>query len=309
MLWKLLLPPRRGKSCVSGSHPAGIYKQKMAHLIIRVGELFLKGRNRPVFVRKLMENIALAVPGAKPRRMGQFLLLTIQDEVLDDILSRLARVFGISSLSVARLVPAELEAICAMTVRLASEHRASSFRITAKRQDKRFPLSSPELERAVGDAVREATGMVVNLANPGIELSVDILEHGSPEGAALYAGRIPGAGGLPSGIEGVAALVPSGSDDRDFLAGWLALKRGCELVVCAEKKPLWFKRLKDWAPGLRLSGDFTALLAEHRAKALVLGASAEDYPDMARDIPVLCPLVGLSDEEVRAWVRSLAGEH
>jgi len=149
---------------------------------------------------------------------------------IEEALDQLKRVFGLSSLSPAVAVPQDLEAIGAAAVELAAEHvkrrRPSSFRVKAKRSDKRFPTPSPEIGRLVGERVWERIQLPVNLVEPELTVGVEV----GPVRSFVYVDRIPGAGGLPVGSSGRAALLLSGGIDSP-VAGYLMQKRGCVLTA------------------------------------------------------------------------------
>jgi thiamine biosynthesis protein ThiI len=99
---------------------------------------------------------------------------------------------------------------------------ASSFRVTARRADKRFAATSPEIERAIGQRVQEATGWPVNLSRPELVIRVEVLTHD----AFFSFDREAGAGGLPIGTGGkVMALLSGGIDSP--VAAWRLMRRGC----------------------------------------------------------------------------------
>jgi tRNA uracil 4-sulfurtransferase len=146
----------------------------------------------------------------------------------DEAAGRLERVFGLVSFSVARAVPAEVEAIAAGAVEEAraaiARARPATFRIDARRADKRFPTTSIELSRVVGARVVAETGLPVDLHEPGLRVGVEV----SGGGAFVYAGTHASPGGLPVGSSGRALLLLSGGIDSP-VAGWLAAKRGLAL--------------------------------------------------------------------------------
>jgi thiamine biosynthesis protein ThiI len=103
--------------------------------------------------------------------------------------------------------------------------QASSFRVVARRADKRFPLTSPQIEHEVGGRIKEARGWTVNLAHPELKIHVEALT----DEAFYYFGKEPGAGGLPSGTSGRVACLLSGGIDSP-VAAWRAMRRGCRVL-------------------------------------------------------------------------------
>lgn len=203
-------------------------------IVLRVGELFLKGDNRKRFEDLLAENVrrALAAGAGAPdfeleRGQGRIFVACAPEQV-ERCLQRLRLVFGVSSLSPALSVAPELPAIAEAAVALARARVAAqpvaSFRISARRSDKRFPLPSPEIGREVGARVVEATGLRVDLQNPELTIGVEVGARRS----FVFVDRLPGAGGLPVGCSGRVMLLLSGGIDSP-VAGHLMQKRGCLL--------------------------------------------------------------------------------
>ncbi|MDD5306704.1 MAG: tRNA 4-thiouridine(8) synthase ThiI [Deltaproteobacteria bacterium] len=198
-------------------------------VVLRVGELFLKGRNRFRFEEALACNVRRAVADRPDVEVvlehGRIFALGACDT---DSLASLASVFGVASLSPALFcekgVPPITEAALALTV--GKTGPARTFRIAARRSDKRFPLKSTELAREVGAAVQRATGLGVDLTAPDLTVGVEV----GPRWAFVWAQELPGAGGLPVGTSGRALLLLSGGIDSPC-AGHLMQKRGLKLAA------------------------------------------------------------------------------
>jgi thiamine biosynthesis protein ThiI len=118
-----------------------------------------------------------------------------------------------------------VDAIAAQILDDLGERCVSTFRVSAKRADKRFPLTSPELEREVGGRIKEARGWTVNLAKPELTIHVEALT----EEAFYYFDKEPGAGGLPAGTSGRVACLLSGGIDSP-VAAWRLMRRGCRVT-------------------------------------------------------------------------------
>jgi thiamine biosynthesis protein ThiI len=203
----------------------------MRLILIRYGEIALKGKNRIYFLRKLRHNVrqclkANSIEG-KVWQDGQRIYLET-DEV-EQAIAAVRRVFGIVSLSPVQVVPADLDAIIKEAVSVA--HRAGlgptrTFRIMARRADKSFAFISPEIERQAGHAVVVATGARPDLSKDA-EVEIGIEVH--PERALVFGDIISGPGGLPLGSQGrVVALLSSGIDSP--VATWMMMKRGCGVI-------------------------------------------------------------------------------
>ena len=216
-----------------------------AVVLARYGELWLKGRNRIDFERALMRNARTALAALDPevaveREHG--LLVVRPTRRMHDVARRLQDVFGIASLSVARAVPSERDALTAVAhevLREALEARAGDkvrFRVSVRRSDKLFPLTSPALERHVADRLPPelAARLKVDLSHPELELGLHVREGTS----YVYAERVTGAGGLPVGTVGRVVVLLSGGIDSP-VAAWMAMKRGCEAVLLSFHSYPW----------------------------------------------------------------------
>jgi thiamine biosynthesis protein ThiI len=200
----------------------------MRYLIGRYHEIALKGRNQWRFVDQLRQNLRAMfadVGLGKMRGEGPRTIVEIPDAVPDAIvLERAALLFGLQNFSLSYEVPLELEAIKRAAIARAREHPARSFRVTTRRGDKRFALNSMEIDREVGAAIQEALGYAVDLSNPELVISIELLARG----AFVSAGKIPGAGGLPVGISGRAVALLSGGIDSP-VAAYRMMRRGLKL--------------------------------------------------------------------------------
>jgi tRNA uracil 4-sulfurtransferase len=199
-------------------------------LVCRFGELFLKLGNRSRFEQQLQSNVRAALAGLAGLTVtaphGR-VLVRAPDSVVAEASARLQRVFGLVSVSPAAEVPAEIEALAAaaVTAAAAAVERdpalRRSFRIEARRSDKRFPLTSQQIGVRLGADVQRATGLPVDLENPALVVGVEV----GRETAHVFVETRPAPGGLPVGSSGHALLLLSGGIDSP-VAGWLAAKRG-----------------------------------------------------------------------------------
>jgi len=206
-----------------------------ALVVLRYHEIALKGRNRPFFVRALVAAVTRALGGlpvGPVRRASARLLVPVRDPAAwPEVRARLRRVFGVANFNLAQEVPLSAEDATAAVERLADavcRHLAgatvTSFRIDTKRSDKRFPLTSPEVNRLLGARVQSATGARVDLGSAALTVGVDIL----PGRAMFSTEKVEGAGGLPTGTSGrVLALLSGGIDSP--VAAWRMMRRGCRV--------------------------------------------------------------------------------
>ncbi|MGH7342722.1 MAG: tRNA uracil 4-sulfurtransferase ThiI, partial [Candidatus Rokuibacteriota bacterium] len=203
-------------------------------LVIRFSEIFLKGANRPTFLSLLEQNLKRAlrgVPGFSVLRGHTrcFVRAVDPDADLSLALDRVRRVFGVASVSLAHEIERDLGAMVrvgtALAVRAAARG-ARTFSVNARRSDKRFHLSSPEINAVVGESARRATGLKVDLDDAEASIVVEI----GPEITFVSDHSVPGPGGLPVGVSGNVLLLLSGGIDSP-VAGYLCQKRGCRLTA------------------------------------------------------------------------------
>lgn len=201
------------------------------HAVVHYAEIGLKGRNRPFFERALAQNISRRLEGLglKPERVERLsgrMLVHLGCPLAGAAWTEaLGTVFGIAYFSPAFLVDREMEAIRAALLKHLPDGPVASFRIRAARDDKSFPLTSPEIARELGAVVQGRTGWPVNLKGAELTIGVEVLR----DRVILSFGHLPGPGGLPVGTSGRVGLMLSGGIDSP-VAGFLALKRGCRVI-------------------------------------------------------------------------------
>ncbi|MBK7642236.1 MAG: tRNA 4-thiouridine(8) synthase ThiI [Planctomycetes bacterium] len=200
-------------------------------VVVRYGELALKGGNRVDFERALVRNLKDALKRIAPvvieRQRGR--LLVTPEARAEEIAERAARVFGVKSVSPAWGCPSDPEAIARLARAVFLDALAQlprgvepSMRVRSNRADKRFPMTSIELDRYLGDRVLGGIdGVRVQMDEPAIELGVDV----RMEGVSVFARRIAGPGGLPVGTQGRGLCLLSGGIDSP-VAAWMSMKRG-----------------------------------------------------------------------------------
>jgi thiamine biosynthesis protein ThiI len=202
-------------------------------VLCRYGELFLKAGNRKAFERVLADNVRATLAGLPRARVEQThgrLLVRLPSDDAEDAAGRLARVFGLVSFSVARQVAAtpDLEAITTMALydarAVVARGKPVSFKIEARRADKRFPHTSMDIARHVGARVQADTGLSVDLHAPELRIGIEV----GTGVAYVFTDTRESPGGLPVGASGRALLLLSGGIDSP-VAGWLAAKRGLAL--------------------------------------------------------------------------------
>jgi thiamine biosynthesis protein ThiI len=200
-----------------------------AVVVVRLGEVTLKGKNRPFFIRRLARNLRHAAKGLdiKDLSWGPNRILIVPGPDLDwpELRDRLQHVFGLKNFSLCRVVPWDIDVIRDGLLAVAAKESFDSFRVTVQRSDKRFPMTSQQLERELGRAIQDASGARVDLAHPEANFQVEIM----PGGAYLHTERVEGAAGLPVGVTGRVVSMLSGGIDSP-VAAWRVMSRGCEVT-------------------------------------------------------------------------------
>lgn len=202
---------------------------EMNSVLVRYHEIALKRGNRPYFTEMLKRNLTSSVRDLGIREIqslsGRLLLLFDSDADPKEIRRRIEAVFGVANFSFVERARPDLEDLKNKILGHLDGKRFASFRIETKRDDKKFPLTSPEINRELGAAVKERSGARVDLKNAEFTVSVEIL----PRGAFFGFEKIPGPGGLPVGASGrVVALISGGIDSP--VAAYRMMRRGCRLV-------------------------------------------------------------------------------
>ncbi len=206
-------------------------------LLIRYGEIGLKGRNRKVFEDKLQHNIKKSLEFANlylnariSKSQGRFYVENFEPQLESRCIEVLSCVPGIVAINPAALVENNFETIKTAVVSIMREALTSfispvTFKIDARRADKSFPFTSPEINQDLGAVVLEnISGLRVNLHKPAIHLKVEVRKGST----YIYYQQINGPGGLPVGTSGKGILLISGGIDSP-VAGYMAMKRGVDL--------------------------------------------------------------------------------
>ncbi len=202
--------------------------------IIHYHELALKGRNRPYFEGRLVRHIRQALKGLGIVRVEPLhgrIRVVLKDEARwEPIRERLARVFGIANFSLNQAVALDLgkpdlELLKNAAGTMIEGKSFSSFRVSTRRADKRFPLTSMDVDRALGAHIGALTGKKVDLSDPDLTIHVELMARHS----YVAAGKEPGPGGMPTGVSGKVACLLSGGIDSP-VAAYRMLQRGCKAI-------------------------------------------------------------------------------
>lgn len=198
------------------------------YVVIHYGEVSIKGRNRPIFLRRLANNIQQALADLGPTDIamlsGRFLLSAPGEIPWQVLETRLRRVFGLANFARCAEAPHDLDAIKRAVSSLLEGRTFASFRITARRAFKELPFRSMDLQQTLGAHVLDTYTTRVDLQYPVLTVYVDIVTRR----ALIYTEKIPGAGGLPSGVSGTVLSLLSGGIDSP-VAAYRLMKRGCQV--------------------------------------------------------------------------------
>jgi thiamine biosynthesis protein ThiI len=222
-------------------------------ILVRYGEIILKGLNRPVFEDKLIGNIRKSLYG-----LGKVSIIRSQARIYvepesDDFdfkgaIERIVKVFGIVSVSPVWKIESDFAEIKDYAVRLVTElldkpekRDLSTFKVETKRGNKRFPMESPEISLELGAHLLDYfPSLKVDVHKPSFTVYVEVREN-----TYIYTEIIPSNGGLPTGTNGKAMLLLSGGIDSP-VAGWMMAKRGMEIeAIHFYSYPYTSERAKD----------------------------------------------------------------
>jgi thiamine biosynthesis protein ThiI len=199
-------------------------------VVVHYHEISLKRGNRPLFLRHLGRNLRAAIADLGPvslrQRPGRIVLDLDEHPQPEAVRDRVLRVCGVASVSLGYRTSSTLPAMKSVIGRLVEGRQFATFRITARRAFKTYPMTSVELNRALGAFVLERVPAAkVNLERFDLEIVVEAL----PDEALVSLDRRPGPGGLPVGASGTVAALLSGGIDSP-VAAWRMMKRGCRVV-------------------------------------------------------------------------------
>ena len=205
--------------------------KKVDIVLLKYGEIALKGLNRPMFEQRLLNNLKRVLEPIgefKIRKSQSMLYVEPMDDGIDmeEAIERMRKVFGIVNICPAVSCDKDMESIAKTTIECLKEMEpeGKTFKVEAKREDKQFPLNSPQICQQMGGAIlKNVKGLSVDVHNPDILVQIEIRQK-----AYIFTQKISGAGGMPVGTNGRAALLLSGGIDSP-VAGWMIAKRGVAL--------------------------------------------------------------------------------
>src|SRR5919206_5146067 len=177
--------------------------ESQQYVVMHYGEVSIKGKNRPVFLRRLVRNVQQALSDlgdiAVEMLSGRLLVAVPMAVPWAELEERLRSVFGVANFARCAEAPHDLEAIKQTVSHVLHGRTFASFRITARRAFKELPFRSQELHQVLGAHVLATHQTRVDLDHPALTVYVDII----PRRALVYVEKVAGAGGLPVGMSGV----------------------------------------------------------------------------------------------------------
>jgi thiamine biosynthesis protein ThiI len=283
----------------------GCHHSDVDIILVRYAEVGLKSPSvRRYFESILVDNMlsALAAYGLEAlvdnTEQGRIYVTT---ERIDDAVKVLSRVFGVASVSPALVSDSAMEE---MQKRAAEYSRTvlkqrQSFAVKARREGN-HPYKSMDVGREVGSAIflaNEEQGVKVNLSHPDVTFYVEVRGRR----AFIFSEYVPGPGGLPLGSQGkVVAVV---RDERDALAAWMLMKRGCRAIALAGPDSGPVDILRRWDPKMKVAdGKLEKVMGDHKALAAVYGyglGDMETIKALPSDHPSFFPLMGMSEDEIK----------
>jgi tRNA uracil 4-sulfurtransferase len=201
-----------------------------ACVLLKFGEIVLRGRNRWRFYAQLQRNVKRSFRDLGPleiRQRGGVLAVLGPEDQADELLARGLDVIGVNLVHPAQVLDKSPEAAAEAAVELLRHRPARTFAVRARRRDKQWPLTSHELATLVGRVVQDELGLGVDLDSPDVEIHLEV----DRSEIFAYTDKLPGRGGLPVGTSGRALVLLSGGIDSP-VAAFRMLKRGlrCDFV-------------------------------------------------------------------------------
>jgi tRNA uracil 4-sulfurtransferase len=198
-------------------------------IVVHYQELALKGKNRPWFLGRLVRHLRHAVSDLDVTSvralMGRIEIVLGPRAAVEAVSERVRHTFGVANFSLAGRSTLDLDAIAQDILRDLGDRSCRTFRVSARRADKRYPLTSPEVEREVGGRIKEARGWTVDLDQPELDIRLELLT----DQAFYFFSKDRGPGGLPTGTAGRVACLLSGGIDSP-VASHRMMKRGCTVT-------------------------------------------------------------------------------
>lgn len=194
------------------------------HILIRYGELSLKGKNRNSFIKRLLANVKQALKSFEKlefQKTHDRMYIYLHGEDADQVCRTLEKVFGISSFSLAIKTKPDMEEIVKACSESLDLSIVQTFKVAARRSDKTFPYISDQINRMVATEILKNSEWKVDVKHPDVKIVIEVHTNA----AYIMTERIPGAGGYPVGVGGKSMVLLSGGIDSP-VASYLMMKRG-----------------------------------------------------------------------------------
>ena len=200
---------------------------KYDHIMVRFGELSTKGKNKNEFIKVLAKNIKGALSefkGIEIISKFDHIYVKLNDNDPEKVIEILQDVSGIQGLSLVLLTDDNIENLRKVCLELVKQEKGKTFKVHAKRANKKYPLISDQINREIAKVILQNTELKVDVHNPDILVSIEIRE----EGAFVFTHTYKGAGGYPLGVGGKIMHMLSGGIDSP-VAAYLLMKRGIKI--------------------------------------------------------------------------------
>jgi thiamine biosynthesis protein ThiI len=236
----------------------------MKSVVVHYQEIALKGKNRPWFMARLVRNLRHAVSDldvvSVRALMGRIEIVLGPAASREEVGERIRRTFGVANFSYAGRTTLDLDIIAEAILKDLGDRTCDSFRVSVRRADKRYPMTSPQVEREIGGRIKAARGWRVDLDHADLVIHVELLTSD----AFYFFGKERGPGGLPMGTAGRVACLLSGGIDSPVAAHRM-MKRGCAVTfvhfhsypilsrASQEKARELVRLLTTWSPSARSS--------------------------------------------------------
>ena len=211
-------------------------------IMVRYGELYLKGKNKKVFINTLSNNIKSSLADMSElsfdKQYDRFYVILSEFSDVDEILNRLSKIPGIHNFSLVKKVEKDIDKICDVSLEIINDILAESieekltFKVKASRSDKDYPLISDDINRKVATVILKNTPLKVDIHNPSLIIKVEV----RMDAAYVLIKTFNGLGGLPLGCSGKGMLMISGGIDSP-VAGYMMMKRGVKIEAIHFSSP------------------------------------------------------------------------
>lgn len=208
--------------------------EEMTYFIYHPHELWLKGKNRPMFERQLIENMrhqlkASGVQNFKVAQMHVEMLVSAPIQYVDTIYELSKKIFGVAKYSRCYKVDRDVETLHKELAKYITDLQAKgpikSFKVDTSRVDKRYPTNSMDFSKEIGAFIHDNYNIPVDLKNPALRINIEIQN----DCFFFYSERLDGVGGLPVNTSGKTVVLLSGGFDSP-VATWSVMRRGCQVV-------------------------------------------------------------------------------